>query len=107
MTTTEQPEPEALTETVGASSFTRTITVPDWWTLIDPVAAIAEQFPPIERVHKERPGGPLARRADADHENRKTARRLNRFRAADRSAVTDVDVAIAAYRERARLRRVA
>lgn len=45
--------------------------VPEWWSLIDRDAAIAEQFPPLEVVRRERPGGPLAKRLDAEHEQRK------------------------------------
>lgn len=43
---------------------------PEWWSLIDKDAAIAEQFPPIEKVRLERPGGPLAKQLDAAHRRR-------------------------------------
>jgi len=53
----------------------------DWWDLIDHAAALKEQFPTVEQVRAERPNGPLARRADAAHQERARERQLARERA--------------------------
>ena len=42
----------------------------DWLQLIDKRAAIAEQFPSLKKVRRERPGGRLARALDEEHAKR-------------------------------------
>jgi len=55
--------------------------LPEWWSLIDRDAAIAEQFPPFEVVKRERPSGALAQRLNAEHEQRKLVTHARRERA--------------------------
>lgn len=73
---------------------------PVWWGVIDRDAAIAEQFPSVDVVRRERIGGPADRAMREAHEAAKVARErggyLERVIADERSA----DAFIARMEER-------